>query len=141
MNNRKLGREMMVNAELHGKIAPEQYGSCRHHQSILAALNKPLTMDNLQQARRTGALCANNAKSCYDWVVHSIATLAMCCMGVPANPIKSMFSTLQKASHKIHIAFGVSEKAYRHTVVIPRYRALVKGMDADPLDGRLSAPH
>jgi hypothetical protein len=27
MNNKKLGLEMMVNAELHGKIAREQYGS------------------------------------------------------------------------------------------------------------------
>jgi hypothetical protein len=35
-------------------------------------------------------------------------------MGVPANPIKLMFSTLQKASHKIHTAFGVSDKTYGH---------------------------
>jgi hypothetical protein len=27
MNNKKLSREMMVNAELHGEIAREQYGS------------------------------------------------------------------------------------------------------------------
>jgi hypothetical protein len=47
MNNKKLGGEMMVNAELHGEIAWEQYGSRRHHQCILAALNKRLTMDNL----------------------------------------------------------------------------------------------
>jgi hypothetical protein len=47
INNKKLGREMMVNAELHGEIAREQYQSRRHHQCILAALNKRLTMDNL----------------------------------------------------------------------------------------------
>jgi hypothetical protein len=35
-------------------------------------------------------------------------------MGVPANPIKSMFSTLQKASYKIRTAFGVSDKTYGH---------------------------
>jgi hypothetical protein len=71
-------------------------------------------MDNLQQARRAGALCANDAKSCYERVVHSIAALAMHCMGVPVNPIKSMFSTLQKASHKIRTAFGLSDKIYDH---------------------------
>jgi hypothetical protein len=114
MNNKKLGREFIVNAELHGEIAREQYGSRRHHQCILAALNKRLTMDNLQQARRAGALCANDAKSCYDRVVHSIAALAMRRMGVPVNTIKSMFSTLQKASHKIRTAFGVSDKTYGH---------------------------
>ena len=31
MNNKKLGRDMMANAERHGKIAREQYGSRRHH--------------------------------------------------------------------------------------------------------------
>jgi hypothetical protein len=69
-------------------------------------------MDNLRQARCAGALCANDAKSCYDRVVHSIVALAMRCMGVPVNPMKSMFSTLQKASHKIRTAFGVSDKTY-----------------------------
>jgi hypothetical protein len=48
MNNKKLGREMMVNSELHREIAREEYGSRRHHQCILAALNKRLTMDNLR---------------------------------------------------------------------------------------------
>jgi hypothetical protein len=88
MNNKKLGQKMMVNAELHREILREQYGSQRHHQCILGALNKRLTMDNLQQARRAGAPCANDAKSCYDRVVHSIATLAMRHMGVLVNPIK-----------------------------------------------------
>jgi hypothetical protein len=113
MNNKKLGRELMVNAELHGEIALEQYGSRRHHQCILAALNKRLTVDNLRQARRAGAPCANDAKSCYDHVVHGIATLAMRrMMGNLANPIELMFSTLHKASHKIRTAFGVSHKTY-----------------------------
>jgi hypothetical protein len=47
-------------------------------------------------------------------VVHSIAALAIRRMGVPVNPIKSMVSTLQKASHKIRTAFGVSDKTYGH---------------------------
>jgi hypothetical protein len=113
MNNKKLGREMMANAKRHGEIEREQYGSRRHHQCILAALNKRLTMDLLRQTRRAGALCANDAKSCFDRVVHNIASLAMRCMGVMVNPIKSMFATLQAASHKICTAFGVSDKTYR----------------------------
>ena len=112
MNNKKLGREMMANAERHGKIAREQYGRRRHHQCILSALNKRLTMDVLRQTRRAGALCANDAKSCFDRVVHNIASLAMRRMGVMVNPIKSMFATLQAASHKIRTAFGVSGKTY-----------------------------
>jgi hypothetical protein len=51
MNNKKLGRDMMAHAEKHKAIAREQYGSRRHHQCILAALNKRLTMDLLRQTR------------------------------------------------------------------------------------------
>ena len=57
INNKKLGREMMANAEEHGAIAREQYGSRRHHRSITAALNKRLTMDMLRLRRQAGALC------------------------------------------------------------------------------------
>jgi hypothetical protein len=47
MNNKKLGREVMQSAERHRALAPEQFGSRKNHQSILAALNKRLTMDLL----------------------------------------------------------------------------------------------
>ena len=112
MNNKKLGRDMMHHAERHGALAREQYGSRRNHQCILAALNKRLTMDLLRQTRRAGALCANDAKSCYDRIVHNIATLCMRRLGMPKNPIHSMFATLQSASHKIRTAYGVSDKTY-----------------------------
>jgi hypothetical protein len=112
MNNKKLGRDMMRNAEHHGTLAQEQYGSHKHHRSIIAALNKRLTMDMLRLRRLAGALCSNDAKSCYDRMVHSIASLSMRRQGVPKNPIKSMFSTLQKAAHKIRTAYGVSKCFY-----------------------------
>ncbi len=69
-------------------------------------------MDLLRQTRRAGALCPNDAKSCYERIVHNIATLCMRRMGMPKNPIRSMFATLQSASHKIRTAYGVSDKTY-----------------------------
>jgi hypothetical protein len=45
-------------------------------------------------------------------IVWYTALLPLLC--VPVNPIKSIFSTLQKASHKICTAFGVSDKTYGH---------------------------
>jgi hypothetical protein len=69
-------------------------------------------MDLLRQTRRAGALCANDAKSGYDRIVHNIATLCMHHLGVPCNPIKCMFTMLQGAAHKIRTAFGVSDKTY-----------------------------
>jgi hypothetical protein len=88
-------------------------------------------MDVLQQTRRAGALCANDAKSCFDRVVHNIASLAMRCMGVMVNPIKSMFATLQAASHKIPTAFRVSNKTYG-SGRDPPFQGLGQGNGAGP---------
>jgi hypothetical protein len=40
INNKKLGRDMMSFAESCKVLAPEQFGSRKNHQSIIAALNK-----------------------------------------------------------------------------------------------------
>jgi hypothetical protein len=112
MNNKKLGQDMMRNAELHGTLAREQYGSRKNHWSIIAALNKRLAVDMLRLCRLAGALCSNDAKSCYDRIVNNIASLAMRPQGAPKNPIKCMLLTLQKAAHKIRTAYGVSAGSY-----------------------------
>jgi hypothetical protein len=85
MNNKKLGRDVMAFAETHkALLAPEQFGSRKNHQSVLAALNKRVTMDLLRQRHQAGALCANDAKSCYDRIVHNVATLSLRRLGMPA---------------------------------------------------------
>jgi hypothetical protein len=112
MNNKKLGRDVMAHAERFKALAPEQFGSRKNHHSILAALNKRLTMDLLRQQRQAGALCANDAKSCYDRIVHNIATLAIRRLGMPAAPILSMFATLQTATHNVSTTFGISKSSY-----------------------------
>ena len=94
MNNKKLGRDMMSFAESCRALAPEQFGSRKNHQAILAALNKRLTNDLLRQRRLAGALCANDAKSCYDRIAHNVAILAIRRLGMPAAPVTSMFKTL-----------------------------------------------
>jgi hypothetical protein len=66
MNNKKSGRDVMTRAKELGAIPKEQAGSRKHHCSVLSALNKVLTMDLLHLRRQAGALCSNDAKSCYD---------------------------------------------------------------------------
>jgi hypothetical protein len=112
MNNKKLGSDVMAFAESHGALAKEQFGSRKNHQSVLAALNKSPTMDLLRQGRQAGALCANDAKSCYDRIVHNIAVLALPRLGMAAAPIRSMFETLQLATHHVSMAFGVLKRSY-----------------------------
>jgi hypothetical protein len=131
MNNKKLGRDMMRSAEACNILAREQFGSRKHHQSITAALNKRLTMDILRQRRQAGALCSNDAKSCYDRIVHNVASLAMRRTGMPAEPIRSMFATLQKLAHRVTTAYGISETTYVKNRVTP-YQGVGQGNVAGP---------
>ena len=76
-NDGRLGRDMMNHAERHGMIAREQYGSRKGHTSIDHAVNKRLSYDLMRMFRTPGALCSNDAKSCYDRILHSIVALSM----------------------------------------------------------------
>ena len=112
MNNKQLGKDLLEHAENLGNLAREQYGSRKHHQSCTAATNKVLTMDLLRMRRQAGALCSNDAKSCYDRIVHNVAALSMLRQGAPRGAVNSLLLTLQHAKHKIRTGFGVSTKHY-----------------------------
>ena len=94
-NNKKFGREMMYTAEDLQAIAPEQFGSRAGLTAIDHSLNKRLTYDIIRQKKRPSAVCLNDAKSCYDRIVHSVASLAMQRVGAPVEPIICMFTTIQ----------------------------------------------
>ena len=94
-NNKKLGREMMYSAEDPRAIAKEQYGSRSWLTAIDRSLNKRLTYDIIRQKKRPGVLCSNDAKSCYDWIVHLVASLAMQRVGAPVEPIICMLSVFR----------------------------------------------
>ena len=65
----------MQHAETNNLLAPEQYGSWSGKSAIDHAIHKRLWYDLLQQQRKPGAMCSNDAKSCFDWVLHAIALL------------------------------------------------------------------
>jgi hypothetical protein len=79
-----LGRRTMIKAEKFRVLAPEQFGSRKSLTSIHQALNKVLTYDLIRQRRIPAAMCSNDAKSCYDRIVHSMAKLALLHCGAPA---------------------------------------------------------
>jgi hypothetical protein len=72
-----VSRSMMLIAEKNKSLAPEQYGSRKRHKAIDLAVNKALTFDILCQLKRAGAICSNNAKSCYDLIGHTQAANSM----------------------------------------------------------------
>ena len=138
MNNKKLGRDVMAFVERHQVLAPEQFGSRTNHRSVLAALNKRLTIDLLRQCRQAGALCANGAKSCHDRILHNIAVLSLRRLGMAAAPIQSKFETLQLARHHVSTAFGISKHSYGARRD-PPLQGGDKGMVLVQLSGQLSA--
>jgi Reverse transcriptase (RNA-dependent DNA polymerase) len=118
-NNKLFGRQLMYHAEQHGLIAPEQYGTRKNLSAIEHCVNKRLTFDLIRQEKRPAVLCSNDAKGCYDRIVHSVASLCMQQLGMPIQPIVSMFSTLQQMRHHIRTAYGDSESYFRANQVNP----------------------
>jgi hypothetical protein len=107
-----IGREMMKLGEKTKTIAPEQYGSHNGHHAIDLAVNMVLTNDILCQLKRTGAACCNDAKSCYDLIGHTQASIYMQRLGVPKHAISCLFGTLQSATHQVRTAYGDSDFTY-----------------------------
>jgi hypothetical protein len=86
-NNKRLGRDAMYYAEELEQIAKEQYGSRKNRAANDQCLNKELTTDLLRQKKQPGALNSNDAKACYDRIVHSVASLCLQRNGVPKHPV------------------------------------------------------
>ena len=96
----------MSYGESQGIIAKEQYGSRKHHSSETQALNKMLTFDSWRLRKTPGVLCVNDAKSCYDRILHVIAAICLRRFGLEEGPISSMMETLQSMTHLIHTSWG-----------------------------------
>ena len=107
-NNKVMGQEVGACAENNKLLPKEQYRSRKEHQACHHGLNKRLLYDQVQFQRRPIILCSNDAKSCYDRIVHSIASIAMQRLGIPLQPITCMIITIQEMDHYIHTAYGDS---------------------------------
>jgi len=71
--NKHIRWEMMHHAEQYGLVAGKQYGSCHGCSSTTQSLNKHLMFDQIWQLKQVAIVCSNNAKSCYDHIMHWIA--------------------------------------------------------------------
>ena len=131
-NNKKLGKDAMRHAEKNNFIAPEQYGSRKGKRSIDHVLNKRLSYDLIRFSRRPGALCSNDAKSCYDRVLHSIVSIAFRRLGFPEPPIDCMINCIQQMKYFIRTTFGTSSDSFgsRHTAI--PLMGLLQGNGAGP---------
>jgi exonuclease III len=112
MNCKLLGREAMWTAEKYGCIAREQAGGRRAHCPEESSLNMVLVNDDSRFKRKAMAICSNDAKGCFDRIVHSVAVICLRRFGLPQAPLTSMFQVIQQLDHHIRTAFGDSEQTY-----------------------------
>jgi hypothetical protein len=113
INNKMSGRRMLAHAEKYGTIEADQHGSRRHHQAILACLNKVLLADVMRQWKLAGAFCMNDAKSCYDRIIHALAALCMGRQGVLAKTCEVLLGNLQQRVHHIQTGYGIFKSVYQ----------------------------
>jgi hypothetical protein len=103
---------MVANAKQLNQIPWEAYGSRKRNRSIECAANKVLTTNIARQEHHSMALCSNDAKSCYDRILHAIATICMQRVGVHKEACLMMFGTPAKVKHHIRTTYGDSTTSY-----------------------------
>ena len=70
MTNKHVGRNTLAHTEKAKAVAPDQYGSRTHYNFRKAVLNKVILNDIIRQKRIAATLGMNNARGCYDRIVH-----------------------------------------------------------------------
>ncbi|CAJ1945732.1 unnamed protein product [Cylindrotheca closterium] len=118
-NYKKLGRLAMAYGEDHHLLVDAQCRSGKHHQEIDLALSKRLVWDLLILQRRSAGWISNDAKSCFDWVVHWVAVIAMMRMAITWNVLRMMFDTLAMSTHQVQTGFGDSEESFHPPSIVP----------------------
>jgi len=105
-----LSRQIMSSADKW--LAREQFGSRKRHSAIAQALNKRLLFDYIRINHHPTCWVFTDAKSCYDRIVHSPASLALQKLGVHPSVLYSLFSTVAKMRHYVRTALGDSSNSY-----------------------------
>ena len=130
-NNKLVGKEAMKSAEAHRLIPKGQCGSRKRHQAIDLALSKTLVWDQLILRHQAAGWILNDAKSCFDRVVHWVAQVALRRFGMPWNAVNMMFKTLQFATHRVRTGFGDSTRTFCPPSTVP-FQGCGQGNGAGP---------
>jgi hypothetical protein len=77
-------------------------------------------------------MCSNDAKSCYDRIVHAIASILMQQKNVPSSACICVFTTLQNLHHTVMTIYGDSKSGYGGTLWAVPYSGVGKGNGAGP---------
>ena len=93
------------------RLAPEQY-SIPGRKAVDHALNRRLMFDLVRYQKTCVAMSSCDLKSNYDRIGHTPSVLCSNRLGIPAQPMYSMFHTIQEAQHYTRTAYGDSVTTY-----------------------------
>jgi hypothetical protein len=79
------------------------------------------------------AMCSNDAKSCYDRIVHAIESILMQHQNVPASACICVFTTLQNLHYTVRTIYGDSRSGYGGTLWAVPYSGGGQGNRAGPV--------
>jgi len=122
----------MIRAEQMDALASEQYGSQASLAAIFQSLNMQLFLDMICQSKLPAAICSNDAKSCYDHIIHGFAALAALRLGIPLTAIQVMFGMIQQLWHFIQTAHGDSVLSFSGTNSSKPIQGLGQGNGVGP---------
>jgi hypothetical protein len=114
--NKYIGRHIMKDGEAYEQLDWKKCGIREGKKSIDQALHNVLSFDLIRQARVDAAMCSNDAKSCYDRIVHSIASILMQHQNVPESACICVFTMLQNLHHTVRKIYGDSKAGYGGTL-------------------------
>ena len=110
-SNKRLGRDAMTFALRDKSIAAEQF-AIKNVSAIDQVVSKRCMIDHHKSKRKCFSLCSSDLAGCYDRIVHTAAALALLRVGISHTKIHTMFSTIQRMTHKIRTAYGDSNSSY-----------------------------
>jgi len=95
VNKTVYGMRMLEQAR-RNNLMPEEVFSERNKMADDGTLTKVITYDFIRQTRRSAGVASVDADSCYDRIVHAIASLVFQAFGVPLSALESMLTTIQE---------------------------------------------
>lgn len=114
-------RGIVWDAHQKGTLNKAQSGSRPARTSIEVVLSKVMKYSYSTLSRTPMATMDNDAKSCYDRTVASLALLISHHFGVPDHICKTVGITLKSMAFRIRTAMGVSQQSYCHSDSTPIY--------------------
>jgi hypothetical protein len=104
MMNKRVARKATKQAMTTHVIPSEVYAK-PGHRAVDCGLNKVLTTDISRQKLLSMAICSNEARQCYDHIVHSIANICLQRVGLHLNTCHVLLGTLQQMQHYVKTHF------------------------------------